>query len=53
MAKVYTTTQLCEILQLSAPTVRKLIKEGRLKSLNTGKKILVSEDELKRFLNKK
>ena len=48
--KVYTMKELQEVLKMSEPTVRKLIKEGKLKKLDTDGAIRVSEDALKAYL---
>ena len=48
--KVYNLAELMEILQVSEFTIKRYIKNGRLKSANTGGAIRVSEENLKKFL---
>lgn len=49
--KMYTLPQLEELLTISNRTLLTYIKEGRLKAVKIGGKWLVSEDNLKKFLN--
>jgi putative molybdopterin biosynthesis protein len=48
---VYTVEQVADILQVSANTVRKLIKEGKLKTVRVGVQIRITQQELDRFLS--
>lgn len=50
-ARTYTTTEVAEVLGLSRATVQKLVRDGKIRTLDLGvRKILVSEAELKRVL---
>lgn len=42
---------LMKILKLSEVTVRKLIKEGKIKKLDTDRAVRVTEESLNTFLN--
>ena len=48
--KLYTMDEVCAILRMSQPTVRNLIKSGKLKKLNTDGAIRISSDQLEKFL---
>jgi putative molybdopterin biosynthesis protein len=47
---VYTVEQVAEILQVSVSTVRKLIREKKLRVTRVGIQIRVTQEELDRFL---
>lgn len=47
---VYTVEQVAEILQVSVHTVRRLIKEGKIKAVRVGIQLRVTKEELDRFL---
>jgi len=47
---VYTVEQVADILQVSASTVRKLIREKKLRVTRVGVQIRVTQEELDRFL---
>lgn len=49
--KIYTMKDLMKILKLSEVTVRKLIKEGKIKKLDTDRAVRVTEESLNNFLN--
>jgi len=47
---VYTLEQVAEILQVSVHTVRRLIKEGKIKAIRVGIQLRVTQKDLDRFL---
>jgi predicted site-specific integrase-resolvase len=49
--RVYTSHDVAEILMVDEMTVRRYIKTGRLKKLNTIGAIRISHKELDRFIN--
>jgi len=49
--KVYTVEEIAEILKVSTFTVRNYIKSGKLKAINTGGAVRVSEENLKAFID--
>lgn len=49
--KMYTLPELEEMLTISNRTLLTYIKEGKLKAVKIGGKWLISEDNLKKFLN--
>jgi excisionase family DNA binding protein len=46
----YTVEEVANVLRVSPPTVRKLIKEGQLKAVRVGVQIRIQKEELDRFL---
>ncbi len=48
---IYTLEQVAEKLQVSVQTVRRLIKEGKLKAIRVGIQMRVTQEELDRFLS--
>ena len=48
--KFYTVPEVAEVLQVTPQTVRAYIKQGRLKSQRIGRPILITENNLKEFL---
>ena len=46
----YTVKEVSELLNISTPTVRTYIKQGRLKGQRVGRPILISKENLKEFL---
>lgn len=50
MIKVYTMKELKEILGLTEPSIRKLVKSGKLKKVETNGAFRVTEDSLNKFL---
>lgn len=49
--KVYTVPEISKLFQLSPQSVRRYLKEGRIKGQKVGTKWLVSEEAIKKFLN--
>jgi excisionase family DNA binding protein len=49
--KFYTIPETAEALQVTAQTVRTYIKRGRLKGQRVGRPTLITENNLKEFLN--
>jgi DNA binding domain, excisionase family len=48
---VYTLEEVADILRVSVSTVRKLIKEGKLKTVRVGIQLRVKKEDLDSFLN--
>lgn len=48
--KIYNTEDLAEILDLHVVTVRRMIKEGDIKGKKVGRKWIVTENQLQRYL---
>jgi len=47
----YTVPEIMELLQICRTTLWKLIEEGKIKKVpNLGRKVLITRDELMRFL---
>jgi excisionase family DNA binding protein len=51
--KFYTVMEVSKLLNISTPTVRNYIKQGRLKGQRVGRPILISEQSLREFLTMK
>lgn len=49
--QVYTVEQVAEILMVSPQTVRKLIREKKLRTIRVGVQIRITQAELDRFLS--
>lgn len=49
--KFYTVRETAEALNVTPQTVRKYIKEGRLKGQRVGRPILITEKDVREFLN--
>ncbi len=49
--KIYTVEDLIPILQVSRKAVRAYIAEGKLRGRKVGKRWLVTEESLRKFLN--
>jgi len=49
--KFYTIPETAEVLKVTPQTIRAYIKKGRLKSQRIGRPILITENNLKEFLN--
>lgn len=48
--KIYTVPELSKLLRITPQTVRKYLKEGRIKGKKVGTKWLVTEEAIKDFL---
>ena len=48
--KFYTVREIAELLQVTAQTVRAYIKQGRLEATRIGRPLLITENNLKDFL---
>ena len=48
--KLYNLKEVENLLNLNIQTIRKLIKEGKLKASNVGTHYIVTEDAIKEFL---
>lgn len=51
MEKLYTVTQVAEILTIHKRTIQRWIKERKLKASFVGNKYLVKESDLKAFVD--
>ena len=49
--KIYTVPELSNLLHLTPQSVRKYLKDGKIKGKKVGTKWLVSEEAIKNFLN--
>jgi excisionase family DNA binding protein len=49
--KFYTIAEAAKALSVTAQTVRAYLKQGRLKGTRIGRPILITESNLKEFLN--
>ena len=49
--KFYTISETAQALRVTPQTIRAWIKQGRLKSQRIGRPILITESNLKEFLN--
>ena len=49
--KFYTIPETAEVLNVTPQTVRAYIKQGKLKGQRIGRPILITENNLKEFLN--
>ena len=47
--KTYTTEKIAAMLQLDGETIRRYIKQGKLKAMKFGRVWRITEEELKRF----
>lgn len=50
--KFYTVQEAAEVLKVTAQTVRKYIKSGRLKGIRIGKGDLITDTDIKKFIGK-
>lgn len=48
--KVYDLNEVCELLKMNIQTIRIYIKEGKLKASKIGRKYIITEDDLKEFI---
>lgn len=51
LPKMMTINQLAELNILSASAIRRLVKEGRIKHLKVGAKVLINREQFIDFLN--
>ena len=49
--KVYSLLEVSELLDITYPTVRKYVKEGKLRSRRVGRRYLVTGEAIRGFLN--
>ena len=49
--RIYTVPELVELLRVTPQSIRTYLKDGRLKGKKVGTKWLVTEDQIKEFLN--
>ena len=48
--KVYDLNEVWELLKMNIQTIRIYIKEGKLKASKIGRKYIITEDDLKEFI---
>lgn len=48
--KVYDLNEVCELLKMNKQTIRKYIREGKLKASKVGTHYMVTEESIKVFL---
>jgi excisionase family DNA binding protein len=48
--KVYDINEVCELLKMNIQTIRIYIREGKLKASKVGRKYIITEENLKEFL---
>lgn len=48
--KVYDLNEVCELLKMNKQTIRKYIREGKLKASKVGTHYMVTEESIKAFL---
>ena len=49
--KVYSLIEVSELLDITYPTVRKYVKEGKIRSRRVGRNYLVTDQSIRNFLN--
>lgn len=49
--QLYNQTEVASLLGVTTTTVRKYVKQEKLKTTLIGGRVYISEDEIKRFLN--
>jgi len=49
--KVYSLPEVSKLLDITYPTVRKYVNEGRLRSQRVGRGYLVTDESIRNFLN--
>jgi len=49
--KVYSLPEVSELLDITYPTVRKYVNEGKLRSQRVGRSYLVTDESIRNFLN--
>lgn len=50
--RLLNTKEVSELLKIHQETVRRFIREGRIKAYSVGKQKLVKEEEIKNFIEK-
>ena len=53
MTQLYTTDEVAEVCRVKKETVREWIKGGKLKAVKRGRSYLITEEELKNYLEEK
>ena len=51
VTKTYTIKEVAEVLRLHKDSIRRYIKEGKLKSFRFGRKFLIKGEDLANFIN--
>jgi len=49
--KVYSLPEVSELLDITYPTVRKYVKEGKIRSRRVGRNYLITGEAIRNFLN--
>lgn len=49
--KLYTVQETAQLLEVTAQTIRKYIKEGKLQARRIGRPLFIAEDSIKKFLS--
>jgi len=49
--KVYSLLEVSKLLDITYPTVRKYVKEGKIRSQRVGRGYLVTDESIRNFLN--
>ena len=52
MERYYSTREVCEILGIANRTIRRWIKEGRIRAVNINGRWRIPESEIKRILGR-
>lgn len=50
---VYTPEEIANLLKISVPTVRRLIREGELEAVPVGKQYRITQEALDKFLSRR
>jgi excisionase family DNA binding protein len=51
--RTLTVDEVCEVLHVSKPTLWTRTKEGKIKAVKKGRRVLYSESEVRRYLSEK
>ncbi|MHB8232067.1 MAG: helix-turn-helix domain-containing protein [bacterium] len=53
MKKFFTPTEVAELLGVSIPTIRKILKKKEIRYIQLARKILIEPEEITKFINTK
>lgn len=48
--KMYTRREVCQLLHITMPTLWRRVKEGKIIAAKNGRRVLFSENEVKRYI---
>ncbi len=48
--KMYTRGEVCQLLHITMPTLWRRVKEGKIIAAKNGRRVLFSENEVKRYI---